>query len=63
MGSDTHGEKLAPEQVAARPGWAEIAAVKNGRIHLVDGDIVSRAGPRLVDAVEALARALYPDLF
>jgi iron complex transport system substrate-binding protein len=63
LGSDSHGDKLTPGQVAARPGWDQIDAVKNERIHLVDGDIVSRAGPRLADAVEAIARALYPEMF
>lgn len=63
MGSDSHGDKLTPEQVAARPGWDQIDAALNGRILLIPGDIVSRAGPRLADAVEAIAQALYPDLF
>jgi len=63
MGSDTHGDKLTPEQIADRPGWDKIDAAQNGRILLIPGDIVSRAGPRLADAVEAIALALYPDLF
>lgn len=32
--------------------WKEISAVKNGRFHVIDGDIVSRPGPRIVDALE-----------
>ncbi len=63
MSADTHGDKLSVEQVAQRPGWANIDAVKNNRIYLLNGDIVSRAGPRLADAVEAAARALHPELF
>lgn len=63
MGSDTHAEKLTPELVAARPGWNEIAAVRDGRIYLINGDISSRPGPRLADALEAMARALYPEYF
>jgi len=63
MGSDTHGEKLTPDMVGARPGWDQIDAVVSERIHLIDGDIVSRAGPRLADALEAIALALYPELF
>lgn len=63
MSSDTHGEKLTQEQVADRPGWEQIDAVKNNRIHLIDGNIVSRPGPRLADAVEAIAAALYPERF
>jgi len=63
LSSDNHSDKMTPEQVAARPGWDQIDAVKSGRIYLIDGNIVSRAGPRLADAVEAIARALYPDMF
>ena len=63
LGSDSHGDKLTAEQVAARPGWDQVAAVQNGRIHLIDGNVVSRAGPRLADAVEAIAQALYPEFF
>jgi iron complex transport system substrate-binding protein len=49
--------------VKARPGWGSISAVKNNRIYAIDPDIVSRPGPRLVDALEALAKLLYPDRF
>ncbi len=63
LGPDTHGDKLTPEQVAQRPGWGQIDAVKNGNVHLVNGDIVSRPGPRLADALEAIAKAIYPNLF
>ncbi len=38
-------------------------AVKNGRIYKVNADILSRPGPRLVDALEQIARHLHPDKF
>ena len=53
----------SPETVAARPGWGQVAAVKEGRVYAVDPDIVSRPGPRLVEALETLARLLYPERF
>lgn len=62
MGADDHGDKLTAAAVAARPGWAGIPAVKNGRVVLFKADIVSRAGPRVAEGVRAVARALYPDL-
>lgn len=46
------------EDIAARPGWSEVAAVKDGSIVLVDADIASRWGPRLPQLVELLAGAL-----
>ena len=53
----------SPETVKARPGWGGISAVKNNRIYAIDPDIVSRPGPRLVDALETLAKLLYPERF
>lgn len=63
MGPDSHGDKLTPDVIAKRPGWASIPAVANKRIYLIDGDTSSRPGPRLADALEETAKALYPDLF
>lgn len=48
----------SPETVAARPGWSDIAAVKNGGVIVVDDDIASRWGPRIVDYVKAVADAV-----
>jgi iron complex transport system substrate-binding protein len=47
------------ETVSARPGWDAIPAVQNQRIHAVDPDIVSRPGPRVVEALETLSALLY----
>ena len=63
LGPDSHGEQLSPAQIAQRPGWGELKAVKTGRIYLLSGDMVSRPGPRLAEALEALAKTLYPKLF
>lgn len=50
------------DTLKSRPGWANIAAVKNGSVFAVDGNIFNRPGPRVVDALEQLAGILYPDL-
>lgn len=63
LGPSSHGEGLTAAKIGARPGWSELAAVKAGRIVIIDGDIISRPGPRLADALEAVARGLYPDRF
>ncbi len=53
-----------PKAVAARPGWSAIAAVQSGRVYALNSDDFSRPdAPRLVSALEALAKALHPDLF
>lgn len=55
----------AYEQLLAgeRPGWEGVSAVRDGRVLLVDETLFSRPGPRLVTALEHLARFLYPDAF
>ncbi|MEW6505010.1 MAG: ABC transporter substrate-binding protein [Chloroflexota bacterium] len=50
---------VTPEQVAARPGWGELTAVKEGRVLPFNDDLASRPGPRLVDGLEELARILH----
>jgi iron complex transport system substrate-binding protein len=44
--------------VAARDGWADLAAVQNGNVVVLNDDIASRWGPRLVDLVRTVADAL-----
>ena len=44
--------------VARRPGFAAIPAIENDRVELVDGDLVTRAGPRVIDGLRQLAEAL-----
>jgi iron complex transport system substrate-binding protein len=63
LGPTSQSAKLTPDLVAQRPGWANMTALRNGRIYLLDSDMSTRAGPRLIDALEALAKALYPELF
>ncbi len=63
LGPEHHGSQLTVDALAARPGWDKLSAVQDSRVYLVDGDTVSRAGPRIVDGLEQVARALYPDLF
>lgn len=45
----------------SRTGWSSLEAVKNGRVFFIDPDLISRPGPEIVKAVEAVARALYPE--
>ncbi|MPZ22280.1 MAG: ABC transporter substrate-binding protein [Dehalococcoidia bacterium] len=61
LADEAFGETI--ETVSARPGWAVITAVREGRIHGVDPDIASRPGPRIVEFLELVAAYLYPELF
>ena len=44
--------------LAQRPGWQNLNAVKNGKVIAIDPDILTRPGPRLIDGLEALEKAL-----
>lgn len=41
--------------------FASTPAVAAGRIHIIDGDVVSRLGPRLYEGIETLAQCLHPN--
>lgn len=51
------------ESVAARTGWGGISAVKNNAIYPFNPDLATRPGPRLIEALEEMAKLLHPDLF
>jgi iron complex transport system substrate-binding protein len=38
-------------------------ARQNDRVYGIDGDIISRAGPRVIQALELLARMIHPEIF
>jgi cobalamin transport system substrate-binding protein len=44
--------------VAKRPGWDQIAAVKDGAVVSLDDDVASRWGPRVVDLLLVVEQAL-----
>lgn len=51
------------DEVRGRPGWTAITAIRTGRVYELDDDLLSRPGPRVIDGLEQLAQALYPELF
>ena len=53
---------VCPADVAARPGWGDMTAVREGHIRPVDDVPVTRPGPRLAQGLASLARAIHPDL-
>jgi len=63
IGPDNHEEALTSGNIIKRTGWDMINAVKEGRIYILDGNITSRPGPRMVNALGLVSRALYPEAF
>jgi iron complex transport system substrate-binding protein len=50
------------EELHSRPGWRDMDAVRSGRIVVVS-EAIDHPSPRLVDAIEQLARALHAERF
>jgi iron complex transport system substrate-binding protein len=45
------------------PALRNSPAVRHGRVYLIDGDLLTRPGPRLIDGLEKIAQALHPEAF
>ena len=48
-------------QVLSHPVLKRLTAVRRGRLVVIEEDEIMRAGPRIVNAVAAMAKAFYPD--
>ncbi|MDH5291154.1 MAG: ABC transporter substrate-binding protein, partial [Acidimicrobiia bacterium] len=53
----TDAYSYGPADIAARPGWNTIKAVADDRVVVVNDDIASRWGPRVVDFLRTIADA------
>ncbi len=62
LAPDQHAKAVALESLAKRPGLSQVDAVKNGRVRLFNGNLISRPGPRIAEALERVGHALHPDL-
>ncbi len=54
---------VARETIKNEPGFAMIKAVRNNAIFLIDEQIVSRPGFRLLQGIKTMGEILYPDIF
>jgi len=59
----TLGSMSDPADLAGRPGYAALTAVKEGRVYVLEDNLVSRPGPRVVEGIRQIAAALHPDVF
>ena len=50
------------DALRSRPGWRELDALRRGNI-VVISDAINRPAPRMVGAIEQLARSLHPESF
>ncbi len=48
--------------LASRPGYSGLNAIKDGKVFSLDDNLVSRPGPRIVEGMRQIAKALHPDV-
>ena len=51
------------EKMEVAPALQKSPAVQNNRVYGINGDYLSRPGPRLVEGLEQIARVLHPEAF
>jgi iron complex transport system substrate-binding protein len=54
------GSEKDLKELIARPGWADMRAVRNGRAYAVSRTELLIPGPRTVDGIEHLAALFHP---
>jgi ABC-type Fe3+-hydroxamate transport system substrate-binding protein len=57
------GGSMGTANTTPAPALKNSPAVQNNRVYRISGDYLSRPGPRLVDGLEEMARALHPEAF
>jgi iron complex transport system substrate-binding protein len=56
------GKKFQPAEVAARPGWAEVPAVRDGFVREIKSPLILQPGPAaLTDGLDAIVKALWAE--
>lgn len=56
----THPQR---DRVLTRRGWAQVTALRERKVAEVDGALVSRPGPRIVEGLAQIARIIHPEAF
>lgn len=51
------------ESIIKRKGFSSIQAIQQKRVYAIDPDRTSRPGPRIIEGIEEIAKALYPERF
>lgn len=53
----------SPDNQAPNDAFKNSPAARNGKVFKISADLLSRPGPRIVDALEQIARVLHPEVF
>ncbi len=55
------GSMSKPGAIAKRSGFRELTAVKEGRVFVIDDNLIARPGPRLADGLRELVAMIHPE--
>jgi iron complex transport system substrate-binding protein len=42
--------------------WTSIPAARDGKVYLIDSDLIDRPSPRIIDGIEEMARLIHPEV-
>jgi iron complex transport system substrate-binding protein len=56
-----HGQETVEDLLRGWERLGSVNAVRDGRVYGVDGNLIHRPGPRMVEALRALARVIHPE--
>lgn len=59
----TRGSMSDPAALEKRPGFKNLTAVKKGAVLVLDDNLVSRPGPRIMEGLKQIAQGLHPGAF
>lgn len=57
------GNRVPLEKLAARPAWTHLPAVLQHRIYCIADELLNTPAPTLIHGLQALARAIHPEIF
>ncbi len=57
------GQDLPWQYIKSESRLENTQALLNGRVYKIDGDLIHRPGPRVVDALEQMSQFIHPELF
>ncbi|MGI6686694.1 MAG: ABC transporter substrate-binding protein [Bacillota bacterium] len=58
---NTHSH--TPDDIINRNGYHVLSAVKNNKVFNIDDNLISRAGPRVIQGLEEMAKIIHPEIF
>ena len=55
--------KVSPDDVKEHLPWRALTAMQDGKVYIINPNLINRPGPRIVDCLEEFAYILHPELF